>query len=259
MDQRFTIGLLLRLAWRASWACRWSILLIGLPTAVVAVGLYWLTYPQVVKLVPSNWQWMVVMWQYSVIECVAFVAITFTALSYMRGQNPRFRDVLRIPWLRVPIAMVAGLILQFATFWPDALLDWSADDSYGYIVDHIILTINVLTLDVAAFVLLPVLIMGDSSLVSALHRSVRLALQHPWRILAADIGFWGLYFLFTKLLDQAYLLAGPQWANLGWSAMVAAWGVVSTVIACCLTAAAYHLLNAEQVGQPPEVLVHIFD
>ena len=259
MDHRFTIGSLLGLAWRACLACRWQILLLGVPTAIVAVGLQWITYPHVVEEVPSNWQWMIVMWQYMLIECTAFVAITFTALSYMQGQEPGIRDVLRIPWSRVPIAMVAGLVLHFATYWPHALLDWPVDSRFRYVVDHIILIVNVLTFDVLAFVFLPVLVMGDASLVSALRRSARLAAQHPWRILAIDIGFWGLYFLFTEIVDQVYLWMDPEWSNLGWSAMIAAWGVFSTAMACSLTAAAYHLLDHEQMGQPPEALARIFD
>lgn len=199
------------------------------------------------------------MWLGVVVQCVAYVAITVAALSFMQGQSLSARDVLRLLWRCLPAALVVGIILQAATWWPDPLLDWPADGDHRRIIDYAILTINVLALDVLTFVWLPVLVIESRSVVSTFRRAASLAARHPWRLLAIDIGFWCVYFLFDEAVRQVYLMIDPEWANLAWSALISVWIVFSTSAACCLAAAAYHLVRSEHEGPAPETLARVFD
>lgn len=259
LELRFTIGQILALTWRAWLACRWHIVLIGVPSAVAAVGALWLTSSYIAETVPTAWQGMVRIWSGGVVQCFAYVAITFAALSYMQGQSLGARDVLRLPWRRLPAALAAGLVLQGITWWPEPLLDWPVDGDDRIVIDYAILTINVLAFDVLAFVWLPVLVIESRSIVSTFRRAASLAARHPWRLLAIDIGFWCVYFLFNEALRQAYLMIDPEWAYLAWSATVAVWIVLSMSAACCLAAAAYHLIRSEHEGPAPETLARVFD
>ena len=259
LEARFTVGQVLALAWRACLACRWHILLLAVPSAIATVGVRWLTYPTIVETVPVGWHEMVFMWQNGLIQSIAYVSMTFAALSCMRGQRLGARDVLRFPWRRLPVAFGAGVVLTCATWWPEPLLDWDFDDDYGIALDYAILTINVLAIDVLTFVLLPVLVIEKRSVVSMFRRCVHFAARHPWRILAIDIGLWCLYFLFSAALTQVYSWTDPEWANLVWSALVTAWVVFSLSAGCFVITATYHLIRHEQEGPAPEALARVFD
>lgn len=259
LETRFTIGQVLALAWRGALACRWHILLLGVPSAIATVGARWLTYSYIVGTVPIGWHEMVLMWQNGLVQSIAHVGMTFAALSYMRGQLPGVRDVLRFPWRRLPVAFGVGVILTCVTWWPEPLLDWSFDHDYGIVVDYAILIINVLTIDVLTFVFLPVLVIETSSVIPTLWRCVRFAARHPWRILAIDIGWWCTYFLFSGALTRVYSWTDPEWTDLVWSAMVTAWFIFSMSVGCFVVAAIYHLIRNEQEGPAPEALARVFD
>lgn len=265
LEARFTIGQVLALAWRACLACRWHILLLAAPSAVATVGVRWLTYPYIVETVPVGWHEMVLMWQYGLIQSIAYVSMIFAAQSYMRGQRPRIGDVLRFPWRRVPPALGVGVILTFLTWWPEPVLEWNPlldqdfNYDYGFVLDYAILTINVLTIDVLTFVLLPVLVIETRPIVPTLRRCVHFAARHPWRILAIDIGFWCFYFLFSGGLAQVYSWTDPEWADLVWSALVTPWVIFSMSASCFVITAAYHLIRNEQEGPAPEMLARVFE
>jgi hypothetical protein len=259
LEARFTIGQVLALAWRACLACRWHILLLVVPSALATVGVRWLTYSYIAATVPIGWHEIVLMWQSGLIQSIAYVSMVFAAQSYMRGQRPRARDVLRFPWRRLPVAFGAGVVLTGVTWWPEPLLDWNFDDDYGIALDYAILTINVLTIDVLTFVLLPVLVIETRSLVATLRRCVHFAARHPWRILAIDIGLWCTYFLFSDALAWVYSRTDPEWASLVWSSMVTPWVIFSMSAGCFVITAAYHLIRNEQEGPAPEALARVFD
>lgn len=239
-------------------ACRWHILLLGVPSAIVAAGARWVTYSRIQSL-SDGWQEMLLIWQDVLIECVAAVCITFAAVSYLRGQSAAARSVLRIPWRRLPAVVVAGLIMQSAVYWPLALLDWTSNTPYGVVANYAINAINALLFDLLAFVWLPILAMEQQSFAKALQRSIGLAMRHPWRILAIDIGLWGIYFVFNAAVTRAYYLIDPRWSELAWNAMIAVWIVINMSIAWCIAAAAYHLIRSEQEGPAPEALAQVFD
>ena len=259
LEARFTIGQVLALAWRAWLACRWHIALIGAPTAIAAVGARWFASPHIEGAIPAAWQEMVHMWLGVLVETSAYVAITFAALSYMRGQDVSARNVFRLPWQRLPSILVAGLALQAMIWWPEALLEWPIDGGHRVIIDYAILIINVLVFDVLTFVWLPVLVIENASIVSAFRRSIHLATRHPWRLLAIDIGFWGVYYLFFAVAGEVYLAIDPEWMDLAWRAVIVVWIVFSMPVACCLAAAAYHLVRIEHEGPAPETLARVFD
>jgi hypothetical protein len=243
LDVRFTIGQVLALTWRAWLACRWPIILIGVPTAIVAAVARWLMSAHIDNM-SGGWQDMLLAWQDLLVQCVAYVGITFAAVSYMQGRSTAARDVLRIPWRRLPVAVAAGFIMQCAAYWPLALLDWDLDSWYGILVDYVVTAINVLTFEVLAFVWLPVVVLEHRTLAEALRRGIRLATRHPWRILAIDIGLWGIYFAFSEGVTQVYYLIDPRWGNPAWYAMITVWIILNLSISCCLAAAAYHMICA---------------
>jgi len=238
-------------------ACRWHIALIGVPAAFAAVGARWLASPYIEEAISAAWQEMVHMWLGVLVETVAYAAITFAALSYMQGQALAARNVLRLPWRRLPAILAAGLALQVMTWWPEALLAWP-DDHFA-IIDYAILIINVLVFDVLTFVWLPVQLIENASIVSALRRSIHLGTRRPWRLLAIDIGLWGVYYLFYAAAGPVYWAIDPEWMDLAWRAVVVVWIVFGMPVACCLSAAAYHLIRGEHEGPAPETLARVFD
>ena len=237
-------------------ACRWHIALIGVPTAIAAVGARWLASPYI-EAAPAAWQEMVHGWLGVLVETVAYAAITFAALSYLQGHALSAREVFRLPWRRLPAILVAGLALQVMTWWPEALLDWP--DDHLVVIDYAILIINVLVFDVLTFVWLPVQLIENASIVSALRRSIHLGTRHPWRLLAIDIGFWGVYYLFFAVAGPVYRAIDPEWMDLAWRVVVTVWIVFGLPMACCLSAAAYHLVRGEREGPSPEMLARVFD
>jgi hypothetical protein len=88
---------------------------------------------------------------------------------------------------------------------------------------------------------------------------VQFAARYPWRILAIDMGFWGIYFLFSEALVQLYSWVDPAWVDFAWSAMIATWVAFSVSVGCCLSAAIYHLIRHEREGPAPETLARVFD
>jgi hypothetical protein len=249
----------LALAWRACLAVRWRIVLLGAPLAVAAVGARALTSSLVEESLPVAWQEMAFMGQNVVIQCAAYVAVTYGALSWMRGRSQGIRDVLSIPWRRVPAALAAGFLLQGMTWWPEPLLDWNDDGDYFILANYAILIVNVLLFDVLTFVWLPVLVMERWSIVAAFGRGVRLAVRHPWRLLAIDGGYWWVYFLFSGAVRQVYWTIDPEWADVAWNVMIAVWITFTIPVTCCLAAAAYHLIRGEHEGPAPETLARVFD
>jgi len=256
---RFTIGRVLALAWRAVLACRWWTILIGVPTAVIQVICRWLVYAHFNAQIPERWQEMVYMWLDLVLACIGFVSITFGALRYASGARIGVRDVFRIPWRRLPAILVTGFVLQTITYWPTPLLSWPDDSGALLAVDYAILTVNVLALDVLTFAWLPVMLMENRSLVTTVRRSVELAKRHPWRLLAIDMGLWATYFAFSEAAPHLYVLIDPRWSMLSWGVITGVWTLVMMSLGCCVTAAVYHLIRREQEGPAPEALAHVFD
>jgi hypothetical protein len=202
---------------------------------------------------------MIGMWMDVLVQSVAFVGIAFAALSHANGQRTNVRAVLRIPWRRVPVTMLAFFLLQSVTFWPSPLLSWSYESEYGILLDYSILTINVLTCDVLSFVLLPVLLMENRSLIGSVRRSVQLVLRHVWRILAIDMAMWGVFLALNSAMSGVYYRVDARWADFAWSAMTAGWIVIMLSLNCCIGAAAYHLLRHEREGPAPAALAGVFE
>jgi len=256
LEFRFTVGRVLALTGRGLVACRWHIALIVVPTAIAAVGARWLASPYI-EAVPAAWQEMVHMWLGVLVETVAYATVTFAALSYLQGRALGARDVLRLPWRRLPAILVAGFALQVMTWWPEALLEWP--DDHRAVIDYAILAINVLVFDVLTFVWLPVQLIENASIVAAFRRSIHLGTRHPWRLLAIDIGLWAVYYLFFAVAGQVYRAIDPESVDLAWRAVVVMWIVLGLPVACCLSAAVYHLVRSEHEGPAPETLACVFD
>jgi hypothetical protein len=177
----------------------------------------------------------------------------------MAGQRQSARDVLRFPWRTLPAVLITGLILQLLTWWPEPLLEWNEEDGGRLVIDYTILTTNVLAFDLLTFVWLPILVAEKRSMVTAFRRSAWFAKQHPWRILSIDIGFWFVYLLFNEAVMFLYPRIDPEWANLVWSALIAAWTLLSLSASCCLSVVTYHLIRSKQEGLAPEALAQVFD
>jgi hypothetical protein len=259
LDSRFTIGRALALTWRAWLACRWPIILIGLPTAVAQVICRWFVYAHFNERIPERWQEMVYMWLDVSTGCIGFVSITLAALRYASGTRTGARDVFRIPWRRLPAALVASLILQTIAYWPTPLLSWPDDGGPILAVDYAILAVNVLTADVLTFVWLPVMLAESRSVIATVQCSIQLVKRHPWRILAIDLGLWAMYFAFSEAAPHVYVMVDPRRAALAWSVITGLWIFVMMSLGCCLVAAAYHLIRTEQEGPAPEALARVFD
>ncbi|HJR21569.1 MAG TPA: hypothetical protein VJ822_08115 [Dongiaceae bacterium] len=159
----------------------------------------------------------------------------------------------------MPAALAAGLIVQTVSYWPLPLLDWTDAIGAGLFIDYAILTVNVLAFDVLFFVLLPVLLAEKQPLIGTFRRGIRLAMYHPWRILAVDAGLWIAYFVLDEPISQAYYMIDAQWATLAWNGMTTLLFVLIISLSCCLSAATYHLIRSEHEGPAPEVMARVFD
>ncbi len=260
LDHHFTIGRVLALAWRAGGACWWQIVLLCVPTAVADVSVRWFLFNHIGQTLSARWQEMIYLWAAVPVSCIGFVGVVCANLSFVRNQRASIRGALNIPWRRMPAILAAGLILQTATYWPSPLLSWPDKEGSGLLlVDYSILAINVLTIDVLSFVFMPVLLTENQSLIGTFRRSVQLVVNHPWRILAIDLGLWAVYFVYSFASEQTYAVIDPSWINIAWSAATGVWLAIMLPVTCCLVTAAYHLLRNEQEGPAAETLARVFE
>jgi hypothetical protein len=247
------------LSWRALPACGWSILLLGVPLSVADVCVFWFTASHLSQEIPQGWQEMILLCLGVPTKCIAYVSIICAAIAHMEGRSTPVRDVLRIPWRRMPAVLVMGLIVQAVSFWPMPLLDWSDASDSGLALNYGILTINVLACDVLAFMALPILLIENRSIVGTLRRGIQLARGCLWRILAIDIALWLLYFVLSEVVSQAYRLADPAWSIFVWIGMAALSVILMMSLGCAVVAATYHLIRGEREGPAPESLARVFE
>jgi hypothetical protein len=229
------------------------------PLAVADVCVFWFAASHLSQAIPQGWQEMILLCLGVPTKCIAYVSIVCAAIAHMGGRSTPVRDVLRIPWRRMPAVLVMGLIIQALSFWPMPLLDWGDASDSGLALNYGILTINVLACDVLAFLSLPILLMEDRSIVGTLRRSIQLARGYLWRLLAIDIALWLLYFALNEVVSQVYLLADPTWNIFVWGGMAALSVVLMMSLGCCVVVATYHLIRGAREGPAPEALAGVFD
>jgi hypothetical protein len=255
----FATGRTLALSWRGWLACRWQVLGIVLPLSIVNLLIARATSPTLEERVSYGWQFAIEMWLNATVQIVAFVALTFATGCYLRGQSMGIRSLLRLPWRRLPAALVASLFLQTVTYWPIFAFDWGREDSGRVYIDYLIVAINVLTIDTFTFIYLPILLTEDRSLTGTLIRGFELVRPRAWRILALDLFGWAVLLPLSHSMWIVYGSIGESWGKLAWSAMSIAWTALMISFGCCIPAAAYHLLRAEREGPEPGVVAQVFD
>lgn len=230
-----------------------------MPLSIADVCVFWFAASHLGQAIPQGWQEMILICLGVPTKCIAYVSIICAAMSCGKARSATIRQVLRIPWRRMPAVLVLGLILQVLSFWPMPLLDWDENSDIGLVLNYGILTANVLACDVLAFMSLPILLTENLSIVGTLRRGVQLLRGHVWRILAIDVGMWLIYFALNEGVSQVYLLADPAWSTFVWGGLAALTVVLMMSIGCCVVAATYHLIRGEREGPAPESLARVFE
>jgi len=255
--ERVTIGRVLSLSWHAWIACRWHLLLVVVPvSALRAVGGYHL-YAALPKLLPPAWKEMIGVWITAGIHTPAIACLAFAVVRWAAGQSMRPVDVLRTSWRRIPVVVIAALIVQTMDRGPALLIPESSD--LVFVVGYLAFVAYALGLGMVTFLLLPILVVERTSVAGALDHSIDIMSGHRWRIVALTLLIWVSLNLVTLVhfswvrpwypaLSEEIFFAGR---------FVRTFLVIS--ITSCIPAAAYYLLRSEKQGSSPDAVARVFD
>jgi hypothetical protein len=254
--ERFTIGSVLSLSWRAWTACRRQVLLVIMPIAVAdGIARHWVL-SAMSKSVPYGWRYMISVWTSAGIATLALATLAFAVVRYAGGERPLPGDGVRIPWRRIPLILLTILLIRTIANWPGALLN-NLDET-SPILGSLIFTINSLIVSTVAFLCLPILLMERRSVAATLDRGVELMLRHPWRMLVLSILVWAKFWLFTSIV-RTLPISNLAPRQLELDALRFVWVVIAISINSCVPAVAYYLLRSEQEGPTPGTLARVFE
>ena len=254
---RFTIGRVLSLSWHSWIACRWHLVAIVVPVAALrAVGGYYL-YAALPKSVPPGWKEMIGVWISVGITAPAVACLAYAAVRVAGGQNMRLDGMLQTPWRRIPVVVIAALIVQTMDKGPALLIP---EPGYlGFVVAYLAFVAYALALGVVTFLLLPILMVERTSVAGALDRSIDLMSGHRWRIVALALLIW-IALILVGLVHFAWI---RRWYPALGDEVFFIGRVVRTFltisITSCIPATAYYLLRSEKQGLSPEGIARVFD
>ena len=254
---RFMIGQALALSWRGFIACRWHLLAIIVPAAALrAVGGSYL-YAALPRSLASDWRGMITGWIMAGLIAPAIACLAYAIVRFAEGESLRRADVLRIPWRRLPIVIVATLIVYTVMEGPELLIPKHGTPA---LVAELLVNI-VYKLAVMAFTILlvPILVAERTSFAGALDRSLDLMSGHRWRIVALTLVTW----LMLNLASMIHMSWISRWYPAVGGDVFFLVRFVRTFltlsIVTCIPAAAYCLLRREKQGASPEMVARIFE
>jgi hypothetical protein len=254
--ERVTIGRVLSLSWRAWIACRWHLLFIVAPVAMLrALGEVYL-YAAVSKSLPHGWKEVVGAWIFEGIQAPAIAFLAFAAVRWAAGQPIHLAGVLRASWNRMLVAVVVFLVVDTMLRGPAFLIPDTKDlASFAWNLTYIAYALAV---GLITFLLLPILMLERTSLAGALDRSIELISGHRWRIMALTLLTW----VTLSLIGYAYRVSMAAWPIEGIdvvSFIRIARSFLTISVAACIPAAAYYLLRNEKQGPSPGTIAQVFD
>jgi hypothetical protein len=247
----------LTLAWHAWIACWWHLLAMVVPVAALrAIGGYYL-YSALPKSLASGWREMIGGWIMVGITTPAIVCLAYAVVCVAGGQNMRPIDILRTSWHRIPLAIVATLIVHTMTEGPELLIPKSS--ATALVGAFLVYVAYKLAVMMVTFLLIPVLIVERTSVAGALDLGLGLISGHRWRILALVLLMW----IMLNLVGLVHPVWIRSWyPTLGEEVIfsvrfVRAFLMIS--IFSCIPAAAYYLLRSEKQGSSPGMIARVFD
>lgn len=258
IGERFTIGRVLVLSWRAWIACRWHLLAIVVPIAALrAVGGYYL-YAVLPRSLASEWRGMINGWIMAGIIAPAIACVAYAIVRFAEGERLRRADVWRMPWRRFPIVVVATLIVYVAMEGPQLLIP--RDGTPALVAGLLVSTFYKLVVLWFTILLVPILVAERTSFAGALDRSLDLMSGHRWRIVALTLVTW-LLLSVTSMIHVEWISRWyPAAARYVFFFPVRFVSVFLTLsIATCIPTAAYCLLRREKQGASPKTLARIFE
>ena len=254
---RFTIGRVLSLSWHSWIACRWHLLLIVVPVAVLrAVGGYYL-YVALPRSLPSGWRQVIGGWITVGITMPAVACLAYAVVCIAGGQNMRPVDILRAIWRRIALVVVAALIVNTMMEGPEFLMPKS--NTAFLVVAFLAYVAYKLAVATVTFLLLPILIVERTSVAGALDRSIELMSGHRWRIVALTFLMW-ITLNLVGVIQLNWIrpwYPAPSEEVIFFVRFVRTFLVIS--ITSCVPATAYYLLRSEKQGSSPEGIARVFD
>jgi hypothetical protein len=255
--ERFTIGWVLSLSWHSWIACRWHLLTIVVPVAALrAVGGYHL-YAALPKSLASGWKEMIGGWFTAGITTPAVACLAYAAVRFAGGQGMLPIDILRTSWRRIPLAVIAALIVHTMAEGPELLIPNSSMAALvGAFLAYVAYKLAVM---MVTFLLLPILIVERTSVAGALDRGIDLISAHRWRILALTFLMW----IMLNLVGVIQLAWIRPWYPAPSEEVIFFVRFVRTFLAIsiisCIPAAAYYLLCSEKQSSSPDGVARVFD
>jgi hypothetical protein len=255
--ERFTIGRVLSLSWHAWLACRWHLLLIVAPVAALRVMGGSTLLALLPKSVPSAWKEMIGVWTSAGILTPAIACLTCAAVRYAADQPLHPSGVLRASWRRIPVAVIAALIVQTMVRGPIFLI--SDSGTIVFAVGYLAYAAYALAVATVTFLLVPVLMLERTSVAGALDRCIQLTSGHRWQIVALALLVW----MALSLVAYVYRAWIVPWYPVLGDEVVYLVRISRTFftisITSCLSAATYYLLRSEKQGPSPGMIARVFD
>jgi hypothetical protein len=255
--ERFTIGRVLSLSWHAWIACRWHLLFIVVPVAALRIIGGSNLQASLTKSLPSAWKAMIGVWISTGILAPAIACLAYAAVHHAAGQSMRPVDVLRASWPRIPVVIIAALIVQTMVRGPMFLIPESKD--IVFVVAYLAFAVYALAVAMVTFVLFPILMLERTSVAGALDRSIQLMSGHRWQIVALALLVWVMLSL-LGYVHRTWIV--PWYPVLGEEVVYLvriARAFLTISISACVSAAAYYLLCIEKQGPSSGTIARVFD
>jgi hypothetical protein len=257
VSERFTIARVLSLSWHAWIACRWHLLLIVVPVAMLRLVGGFHVYAALPRSLARGWKEMISGWITVGFTTPAIACLAYAVVRFAGGQGSRPVDILETPWRRIPVAVVAALIVHTIVEGPELLIPKSSALALAAaFLTYVAYKLGVMTV---TFLLLPILVVERRSVASALDRGIDLMAGHRWRIVALTFLIWTT----LNLVGLVHpVLIRPWHPALSEEVFflvrfVRTFLVIS--ITSCIPAMAYCLLCSEKQGATPEGVARVFD
>lgn len=187
----------------------------------------------------------------------AIACLVYAIVRFAEGESLRRADILRIPWRRLPIVVVATLIVYTVMEGPELLIP--RHGTPALVAELLVNIVYKLAIMAFTILLVPILVAERMSFAGALDRSLDLMSGHRWRIVALTLVTW----LTLNVVSMIHISWISRWYPAVGGDVFFLVRFVRTFltlsIATCVPAAAYCLLRREKQGASPEVVARTFE
>lgn len=187
----------------------------------------------------------------------AIACLAYAVVCAAGGETMRPVDILRASWRRIPLVVVAALIVNTMMDGPEFLMPNS--NPSALVAAFLAYVAYKLVVAALTFLLVPILIVERTSVAGALDRCIEVMSGYRWRIVALTLLMWTTLPL---VFHADYIWIRPWYPVLGEETFFLlrfARTFLTISITSCIPAAAYYLLRSEKQGASPEGVARVFD